>query len=44
MNKKIAALAATGAILLSAASVFAKGNGKDTDPGVWINYGNIRVE
>jgi hypothetical protein len=33
------------AILLSSTGmVLAGGNGKDTDPGVWINYANIKVE
>ncbi len=31
-------------VFLPTAPVFAQGQGKDTDPGVWINYGNIKVE
>jgi len=31
-------------LLTTVGTVFAGGQGKDTDPGVWINYGNIRVE
>lgn len=42
--KKIAILVAGAALLLAAVPVLAKGQGKDKDPGVWINYGNIRVD
>lgn len=31
-------------VFLPTATAFAKGQGKDTDPGVWINYGNIKVD
>ena len=31
-------------LLLAASPAMAKGQGKDTDPGVWINYGNIKVD
>ena len=44
--KKVALIASLiGILLISGAigSVSATGNGKDKDPGVWINYGNIRV-
>lgn len=42
--KKIAILVAVVMLLVVAVPVFAKGQGKDKDPGVWINYGNIKVE
>lgn len=42
--KKWAILAAGAALLLAAVPAFAQGQGKDRDPGVWINYGNIRVD
>ena len=37
-------LVAVVIVFLPTAPVFAQGQGKDTDPGVWINYGNIKVE
>lgn len=31
-------------LLLTSSTVIAGNQGKDKDPGVWINYGNIRVD
>ncbi|MBU1000281.1 hypothetical protein KKE78_02720 [Patescibacteria group bacterium] len=42
--KKLILLAVTAAFLFVTSPVLAKGQGKDNDPGIWINYGNIRVE
>lgn len=37
-------LVAVVVVFLPTAPALAKGQGKDNDPGVWINYGNIKVD
>lgn len=44
MDKKLLLGVIPVMLLLTASTVMAKGQGKDTDPGVWINYGNIKVD
>lgn len=44
MDKKLLLGVIPIMLLLTASTVMAKGQGKDTDPGVWMNYGNIRVD
>lgn len=44
MKKILIGLIIAAFLVASAGIVMAKGQGKDKDPGVWINYGNIKVE